>query len=47
MRQCWQKAGLKQPPFHCSPQDGEIAAWAAKAGYPVILKPAWNWGSRG
>lgn len=47
MREAWQKAGLPQPVFHRVTSADAIAAAASSLGYPVILKPAINWGSRG
>src|SRR6266498_2779202 len=47
MREAWQHAGLPQPAF-CRVSSTEAMAEAASSiGYPVILKPAMNWGSRG
>ena len=45
MREAWQKAGLPQPGFRRVRSTEAIADAAASIGYPVILKPAMNWGS--
>lgn len=47
MREAWQKAGLPQPVFHRAVSADAISAAASTLGYPLILKPAMNWGSRG
>jgi biotin carboxylase len=47
MREAWQEAGLPQPCFRRVASAEAIAAAASSVGYPVILKPAMNWGSRG
>lgn len=47
MREAWQKAGLPQPRFRVVGGPAEIRAAAAEISYPLILKPALNWGSRG
>jgi len=47
MREAWQKVGLPQPAFRRVAAADEIPAAASSLGYPVILKPAMNWGSRG
>jgi biotin carboxylase len=47
MRQAWEQTGLPQPSFRRVAFSEEIAAAASSIGYPVILKPAMNWGSRG
>ena len=47
MREAWQKAGLPQPAFRRVTSTDEIAAAGSSLGYPVILKPDMNWGSRG
>jgi len=47
MREAWQAAGLPQPAFRRVKSPEEIADAASSIGYPVILKPAMNWGSRG
>jgi biotin carboxylase len=47
MREAWQAAGLPQPAFRRVVSTEEIAAAASAIGYPIILKPAMNWGSRG
>jgi len=47
MREAWQAADLPQPSFRRVASTGAIAGAASSVGYPVILKPAMNWGSRG
>jgi biotin carboxylase len=47
MREAWQRAGLPQPVFTIVRSADAIADAANSIGYPVILKPARNWGSRG
>jgi len=47
MRDAWQAAGLPQPVFRRIESADDLADAAASIGYPVILKPAMNWGSRG
>ena len=47
MRQAWQKVGLPQPDFRLADTQDEMVAAAAALGYPLILKPAMNLGSRG
>jgi len=47
MREAWHTAGLPQPSFVRVKSAEGIADAAASIGYPVILKPAMNWGSRG
>ncbi len=47
MREAWQHAGLPQPLFRRVSSAKAIADAASSIGYPVILKPAMNWGSRG
>jgi len=47
MRDTWAEARLPQPSY-CRVESAEEIAFAASSiGYPVILKPAMNWGSRG
>jgi biotin carboxylase len=47
MREAWQKAGLAQPRFRVVRDPSEIPGAAAEVAYPLIVKPALNWGSRG
>jgi len=47
MRDAWEAARLPQPSYRRVKSRDEIAAAASSIGYPVILKPAMNWGSRG
>jgi biotin carboxylase len=47
MRQAWQKAKLSQPDFILVDSAKKIPAAAEKIGYPLIIKPTMNWGSRG
>lgn len=47
MRQSWAEAGLRQPRFHIVADMAKIPDAAQQIGYPLILKPTRNWGSRG
>jgi biotin carboxylase len=47
MRDCWRNAGLPQPRYIVVERSEDIAAAAEKIGYPVVVKPTSNWGSRG
>lgn len=47
MREAWQKANLLQPNFVIVDSIEKISAAAEKVGYPLIIKPTMNWGSRG
>ena len=47
MREAWHVASLPQPAFRRVKSANEIATAASSIGYPAILKPAMNWGSRG
>ena len=47
MREAWQAAALPQPLFQRITSIDAISDAASRIGYPVILKPAMNWGSRG
>ncbi len=47
MRQAWQKAGLSQPRFMLTNNADDIPDFASVIGYPVVVKPTMNWGSRG
>lgn len=47
MREAWEEAGLPQPAFRRISSSNSIAEAASSLGFPVILKPAMNWGSRG
>lgn len=47
MRQAWQKAKLSQPEFFIADSAEQIPEAAKKIGYPIIIKPTMNWGSRG
>jgi len=47
MREAWQAANCAQPRFIVVEKVDDIPAAAAKIGYPLIVKPAMNWGSRG
>jgi biotin carboxylase len=47
MRETWEKADLPQPSFLRVGKLGEFANAASSIGYPLILKPSMNWGSRG
>jgi biotin carboxylase len=47
MREAWQAAGLPQPLFRRVASAEDIAEAASSVNYPIILKPAMNWGSRG
>jgi len=47
MRDCWAAAGLPQPRYQVVDDPGRIPAAAGEIGFPLVLKPALNWGSRG
>jgi len=47
MRTAWHRENLPQPRFRIAQAAADIPALAAEIGYPVVLKPAMNWGSRG
>lgn len=47
MRETWQTATLSQPDFVIISHIDDIEAAAQKIGYPLIIKPTMNWGSRG
>lgn len=47
MRQAWQTANLSQPEFVIVEKVEDVPDAVEKIGYPVILKPTRNWGSRG
>lgn len=47
MREAWEKSGLPQPRYAIAHSIGEVSAAAALIGYPLIIKPALNCGSRG
>lgn len=47
MREAWDAAALPQPAFRRVSSSESIAKVASSLGFPVILKPAMNWGSRG
>lgn len=47
MREAWQNANLPQPEFRIVTDADGIRAAAQAIGYPLILKPTMNWGSRG
>lgn len=47
MRREWANANLSQPRFIIVDDIADIPAAAEKIGYPVIVKPTRNWGSRG
>ncbi|MGJ3237474.1 MAG: ATP-grasp domain-containing protein [Anaerolineae bacterium] len=47
MRLAWQKANLSQPNFAIVSHVESIPTVAEQIGYPIILKPTMNWGSRG
>ncbi len=47
MRQAWDLAGLPQPQFRVITDLDEVGDAAVQLGYPVVLKPAFGWGSRG
>ena len=47
MRDCWLRAGLPQPRYRIARTPTEIEHAANALGYPIILKPAMNCGSRG
>ena len=47
MRDAWHAAGLPQPSFKRVSSIDAIPDAASSIGYPLILKPAMNWGSRG
>jgi biotin carboxylase len=47
MRQAWQAANLAQPRFVIVDSAIQIPDAAQEIGYPLIIKPTMNWGSRG
>lgn len=47
MRQLWTDAGLPQPRFGTVRDLAQAKTLAEDIGYPLIVKPAMNWGSRG
>ncbi|MEL6306646.1 MAG: ATP-grasp domain-containing protein [Chloroflexota bacterium] len=47
MRRLWTDAGLPQPRFAVVTTLADAQAQAGDIGYPLIVKPAMNWGSRG
>lgn len=47
MRTAWERAHLSQPRFRIVASQDAIAAAAQEIGYPLVLKPTRNWGSRG
>jgi biotin carboxylase len=47
MRACWKAAGLPQPDFRAGPTLENFAEAARALGFPVLVKPAFGWGSRG
>lgn len=47
MREAWQIANLSQPQFVIVDSVADIPSAAEKIGYPLIIKPTMNWGSRG
>lgn len=47
MRQAWSQHQLSQPDYLLVDQPDEVAAAAQSIGFPVIVKPTMNWGSRG
>jgi biotin carboxylase len=46
-REAWRAADLPQPAYRVVDSPDEVAAAAAAVGYPVVVKPARKWGSRG
>jgi biotin carboxylase len=46
-RERWRAAGLLQPDYRVVRAPNEIAQAAEELGYPVVIKPARKWGSRG
>jgi biotin carboxylase len=47
MRDRWKQAGLPQPRYFVTHSEEEVRSAAEAIGYPLILKPAMNCGSRG
>jgi biotin carboxylase len=47
MRERWAEKGLSQPEFIIVTSADDIRGAIQKIGYPCILKPCYNWGSRG
>jgi biotin carboxylase len=47
MRLAWREANLSQPDFIIVDDAAKIADAAQKIGFPLIIKPTMNWGSRG
>ncbi len=46
-RDCWRDAGLLQPDYCIVRSRVEFPRAAEKIGYPLVIKPASRWGSRG
>lgn len=47
MREAWQTNNLSQPQFVIVSTVDDIPSAAERIGYPLIIKPTMNWGSRG
>jgi biotin carboxylase len=47
MRDAWKLSGLSQPKFRVVASSNEIESAVAEIGFPCIIKPVLNWGSRG
>ncbi len=47
MRDCWREAGLSQPRYRVVDRVEDILGAADEIGYPLVVKPTANWGSRG
>jgi biotin carboxylase len=47
MRQAWEDAGCPQPKFKIAYDESEIKEAISEIGYPLVLKPCSNWGSKG
>ncbi|MEM9950854.1 MAG: ATP-grasp domain-containing protein [Chloroflexota bacterium] len=47
MRHLWREANLMQPEFVVVKTADELRQVAPQIGYPLVIKPTMNWGSRG
>lgn len=47
MRDAWASANLPQPTYRIADDEAGLRAAVEAIGYPLIIKPTMNWGSRG